>query len=37
MSPKERASNLILKSELLALSEKNKRKGLKKLFGKKRP
>jgi hypothetical protein len=37
MSPKERASNLILKSELLALSEKNKRKGLKKLFGKKKP
>lgn len=33
MSSKERASNLILKSELLALSEKNKRKGLKKLFG----
>lgn len=33
MSPKERASNLILKSELLVLSEKNKRNGLKKLFG----
>lgn len=36
MSPKERASNLILKSELLTLSEKSKRKGLKKIFGKMR-